>query len=83
MRIAVVRRIHHRGRRRQRDERLVVGIDDPVERPEGGELLRLGASRPLEQLLALYPGDRRRQADANLHGSSFTVALRARWPGEP
>ena len=35
--------------RGQRDQRLVVAVDDPVDRPEAGEAARLGTPRPLQQ----------------------------------
>jgi hypothetical protein len=41
----------HRGGSRQRDQRLVVGEDDAVDRAERGEPGALGAGRPLD-----YPG---------------------------
>jgi hypothetical protein len=57
----------HGGRRAQRHERLVVGVDEPVERAERREAGGVGAARPVEDLSALDPGDRRRKSDANLH----------------
>ena len=54
---------------RQRDQRLVVAVDDPVDRPEGGEPARVRAPRRLEQLLARHAADRRGESDADVHAA--------------
>jgi hypothetical protein len=57
----------HGGRAAERDERLPVGIDEPVERSERREAGGLGAAGPVEHLPAFDTGDRRGEPDANLH----------------
>ena len=57
----------HRAGRGERDQRLVVAVGDPVDRPEAGEAARLGAPGPLQQLLACGAPDGRGQADSDVH----------------
>jgi hypothetical protein len=63
----------HRRCRREGDQRLVVRIDDPVERREAREPARLRAPRPLEQLIALDARDRGGQSDGDVHPCSSTL----------
>jgi hypothetical protein len=67
----------HRRRGAERHQRLVVRVDDPIDRAERRELARLGAARPLDQLLSSGAGDGVRQADSDLHLALTTQAFRA------
>jgi hypothetical protein len=69
---------HGRGRG-QRDERLVVAIDDAVDRAEAREATRLGAPRPLQQLVWLDAGDGGGQADSNVHDCSNRSSSTLAW----
>jgi hypothetical protein len=57
----------HRGRRGERDQRLVVAVDDAVDGPEGREAAPVGSPRPLGQLLAGGSRHRVRKPDPNVH----------------
>jgi hypothetical protein len=65
----------HGGRGGERHERLVVRIDQPVERAERGVPARVGALRPAGYLPPRDAGDRGRQADADLHVASSLGSL--------
>ena len=60
----------HRGRRGEGDQRVVARVHDAVDRAQRREAARLRPPGPLQQLVAPGPRDRRRQADANLHGAN-------------
>jgi hypothetical protein len=62
----------------QRDQRLVVRVDDAIDRPQAGEAARLGTPGPVEHLLAGDPGDRGRQADSHYHLN--LLRRTTRWP---
>jgi hypothetical protein len=62
----------HRRRGGERDQRLVVGVDDPVDRPERGEPRRLGAHRPFEDARAIHAPHRVRQPDPDVHRTIMT-----------
>ena len=74
----------HRAGRGQRDQRLVVAVDDPVDRPEAGEAARLGTPGPLQQLLTRGAPDGRGQADSDVHArhpKAVGARARSRRPG--
>jgi hypothetical protein len=49
----------HRGHGRERDQRLVVAVDDPIDDSERGEVPRLSSLRPLDDALVIDAGDGR------------------------
>ena len=57
-----------RGGRRERDQRLVVAVDDAVDRAERGEPGRLGADRPLDDPRAIDAAHGVRKPDPDVHG---------------
>jgi hypothetical protein len=70
----------HGSRRGQRRQRLVVLVDDAVDRAEAGEASGLSSPRPLGQLLARRPRHRVGQPDRNVHSPYSFARL---WDGQP
>jgi hypothetical protein len=68
--------LRDRGRRGERDQRLVARVRDPVDRAERRESGRLGSPRPLDYAGAVHAADRVRKPDPYVHPDSSVDGLR-------